>query len=260
MLMDERRTPLVAGNWKMHKTVGEAVALAAALRERLDGAEGADVVLCPPFTALAAAGQALAGSRLALGAQDVHWEPQGAFTGAISAPMLLDLGCRYVIIGHSERRQYFGETDTTVARKVQAALGAGLAPIVCVGESWEQRQAGQTESLVRGQVAAALDGLDADQVAGLAIAYEPIWAIGTGRSATGKDAGEVAALIRETAGLMTAPTAAARLRVLYGGSVTPDNIAEFMEEPEIDGALVGGASLKADSFAAIVQAALAVKA
>lgn len=260
MTVDVRRTPLVAGNWKMHKTVGEAVALIEDLRGRLDGAEGAEVVVCPPFTALYAAKQALEGSGIALGAQDAHWEKQGAFTGAISVPMLVDVGCRYVIIGHSERRQHFGETDQTVARKVRAVLGAGLVPIVCVGESWEQREAGQTEEWVRGQVLAALDGLDADQIAGLAVAYEPVWAIGTGRAATRSDAGEVAGLIRDTVARMTAPAAAARMRILYGGSVTPDNMAGFMEEPEVDGALVGGASLKADGFAAIVQAALAVKA
>ncbi len=254
------RVPLVAGNWKMFKTIGEARQLARALRAELDGCSGAEVVLCPPFTALAAVGAELAGSALHLGAQNVHWEKEGAFTGEVSPVMLRDVGCRFVIIGHSERRQYFGETDETVPRKVRAALGAGLIPIVCVGEKWADREAGMTEAAVRRQVQAALEGLEPDQVAALAVAYEPVWAIGSGRPATGADANEVAGLIRGVAAGIAGSAAAARLRILYGGSVTPANMAEFMEEPEIDGALVGGASLKADSFTAIVHAAQAVRA
>ncbi len=254
------RLPLIAGNWKMHKTTAEAAELARDLRREFDGLEDAEIVLCPPFTALAAVGRELAGSTLALGAQNVHWERAGAFTGEVSAPMLVDLGCRYVIIGHSERRQYFAETDELVRRKVRAALEHGLAPIVCVGERWEEREAGQTRARVEGQVRAALDGLDAAQVAGLIVAYEPVWAIGTGRAATGADAAEVAALIRSLAAELATPEAAALLRILYGGSVTPANMAEFMEADGIDGALVGGASLRADSFGGIVRAALAVRA
>lgn len=260
MTAEFTRKPLIAGNWKMHKTIREAVELAGALRAGLDGVDGADIVLCPPFTALQAVGGALAGSdTLSLGAQNLYWEPQGAYTGEVSAAMLTDLGCRYVIIGHSERRQYFGETDETVPRKVRAALDAGLVPIVCVGERWEEREAGRTESLVRRQVTAALAGLAPQEVAGLAVAYEPVWAIGTGRAATGADAAEVAALIRHVAA-GSAGDAAERLRILYGGSVTSANMGEFMAQPGIDGALVGGASLKADSFAGIVEAALAVRA
>lgn len=254
------RTPLIAGNWKMHKITSEATQLAKELRERLDGRAGADVVLCPPFTALAPVRAALRGSTLELGAQDVHWEARGAFTGAISAAMLLDLACRWAIIGHSERRQYFGDTDETVARKVRAALKAGLKPILCVGETWSEREAGSTDIVVKKQLTAALEGLSAEDVAGLAIAYEPIWAIGTGRAATGADAAQVTALLRAETARLISPAASATMRILYGGSVTPANMAEFMEQPDVDGALVGGASLQAESFTGIVGAALAVRA
>lgn len=260
MAADPSRTPLIAGNWKMHKTAPEAAELARALREALDGAPGVDVVLCPPFTALGAVGEALRGSTLALGAQNLHWEAQGAYTGEISAAMLLDAGCRYVIVGHSERRQFFAETDETVARKVRAALGAGLTPIVCVGERWEEREAGLTHALVKRQVAAALEGIGAEAIAGLAVAYEPVWAIGTGRAATPADAALVIGTIRETVAGLSGAGAAARLRILYGGSVSPANISDFMDAPGVDGALVGGASLKADSFVGIVRAAMAVRA
>lgn len=250
------RKPLIAGNWKMHKTGNEGSELARVLRRGFEGEENAEIVLCPPFTALTAVAHELEGSPLGLGGQNLHWESQGAYTGEVSAAMLLDAGCRYVIIGHSERRRYFGETDETVARKVRAALDAGLIPIVCVGEQWEEREAGLTESLVRGQVDAALGGITPDEIAALAVAYEPVWAIGTGRAATGADAGEVAGLIRKTVADLSTPTASSRMRILYGGSVNPSNMATFMEEPEVDGALVGGASLKADSFEGIIRAAL----
>lgn len=253
------RVPLLAGNWKMHKTVAEARELARALRRELDGV-AADVVLCPPFTALAAVGEELAGSTLALGAQNVHWERQGAFTGEIAAPMLLELGCRYVIVGHSERRQHFGETDAGVARRTAAALAAGLYPIVCVGERLEEREAGRTEEVVTRQVREGLAGLALERPERLAVAYEPVWAIGTGRPATGRDAGEVARLIRSLLADLFGEAAAAAVRILYGGSVTPDNMAEFMEEADVDGGLVGGASLRADTFAGVVRAALAVRA
>lgn len=246
------RRPLIAGNWKMYKTTAEAKALVSALIEALKDEERVEVVVCPPFTALAAVGPLLAGTRIGLGAQDVHWEKEGAFTGAVSAPMLVDLGCRYVIIGHSERREYFAETDETVNRKTKTALAHGLIPIVCVGESLAQREAGLTNSFVTGQVRAGLAGLG-EKAREIVIAYEPIWAIGTGRSATGKDAAEVIGLIRATLAEMYGRETAEAIRILYGGSVKPENIKEFMTAPGIDGALVGGASLKAESFVPIVK-------
>ena len=246
------RRPLIAGNWKMYKTTAEAKTLVSALIEALKDEERVEVVVCPPFTALAAVGPLLAGTKIGLGAQDVHWEKEGAFTGAISAPMLVDLGCRYVIIGHSERREYFAETDETVNKKTKAALAHGLFPIVCVGESLAQREAGQTNAFVTGQVRAGLAGLG-EKAREIVIAYEPIWAIGTGRSATGKDAAEVIGLIRATLAEMYGRETAEAIRILYGGSVKPENIKEFMTAPGIDGALVGGASLKAESFVPIVK-------
>ncbi|MGQ9778803.1 MAG: triose-phosphate isomerase [Bacillota bacterium] len=246
------RRPLIAGNWKMYKTTAEARALVSALVAALQDEERVEVVVCPPFTALAAVAPLLAGSRIALGAQDVHWEDEGAFTGAISPRMLVDLGCRYVIIGHSERREYFAETDETVNRKTRAALAHGLTPIVCVGESLAQREAGQTRFFVTGQVRAGLASLG-EKAREIVIAYEPIWAIGTGRSATGADAAEVIGLIRDTLAEMYGAETAAAVRILYGGSVKPENIKEFMTSPGIDGALVGGASLKAESFVPIVR-------
>jgi triosephosphate isomerase len=250
------RTPLVAGNWKMHTTVRQAHDLAAALRERLAATDGADVVVCPPFTALAEVGRTLAGSPIELGAQDVHWEPHGAFTGEISAPMLWDLGCTYVIVGHSERRRLVGEDDEVVRRKVAAALAHELIPIVCVGESLEERDRGRTERVVQTQARIATLDVPPDQAGQLVVAYEPVWAIGTGRPATGAEAGRVAGLLRgwlrEWFG-----EAAAAIRILYGGSVTPETIGEFASQPEVDGALVGGASLDADAFARIVGAVAA---
>ncbi|MDR7481169.1 MAG: triose-phosphate isomerase [Armatimonadota bacterium] len=252
------RTPLVAGNWKMHLTVREAVALAAALRQMLDGLEGIDVVVCPPYTALADVGRALAGSSLALGAQNVHWAPQGAFTGEIAAPMLRDLACTHVIVGHSERRHGLGETDAMVQRKIAAAFAHDLVPILCVGETLEEREAGGTEAVLQAQVRAGVADVTAAQVPHLVVAYEPVWAIGTGRPATGAEAGRVAGLLRawlrERFG-----EAAQAVRVLYGGSVTPQTIEEFAAQPDVDGALVGGASLQADAFAAIVRAVRGVR-
>jgi triosephosphate isomerase len=245
------RRPVIAGNWKMYKTAAQAEALAQAVRE---GASGdVDVVMAPPFTALAAVAQVLRGSRVGLAGQNMHHEAEGAFTGEVSPPMLKDAGCSHVILGHSERRQLFGETDEGVARKTGAALSHGLTPIVCVGETLAERESARTMEVVERQVERALRGLDADQVASLLVAYEPVWAIGTGRTATPDQAQEVHAFIRRhVSGSHGAPAAAA-LRILYGGSVKPDNIGALMAQADVDGALVGGASLDAASFLKIVH-------
>lgn len=250
------RTPLIAGNWKMHKTVAEAAGVVQAL---LAGPlpPGVEVAVCPPFTALAEVRRALDRSPVRLGAQDMYWEDQGAFTGEVSPLMLRDLGCHYVIVGHSERRQFFAETDDTVARKAVAAFVHGLVPILCVGERLEERDAGQTEAVVTRQTAAGTQGLDEQKVRTLVIAYEPVWAIGTGRSASGGEANRVIGLIRGTLAARFGAGAAGQARILYGGSVTPDNAAEFSAQPEIDGALVGGASLDPEKFRRIIQAAAA---
>jgi len=248
------RTPLLAANWKMHLTRAPAVQLARDVVAQLADVTGAEVVLCPPATALDAVGRVLAGTRVLLGAQTMHWEDHGAYTGEISAPMLVDLGCRAVILGHSERRSYFGERDEEVGRKTRAAVAHDLMPIVCVGESLADRERGETDAVVTRQVLAAVSGLAHDQVARLTIAYEPVWAIGTGRTATGPEADRVAALIRALLAAHGSAEAARAVRILYGGSVKPDNIGEFLDQPEIDGALVGGASLDAKGFAAIVRA------
>lgn len=247
------RTPIMAGNWKMHKTVGEAVELVKGLLAGLDGVSGREVLVCPPFTALYALRPLLVGTSLGLGAQDLHHEPQGAFTGAIAAGMLTDVGCRYVIIGHSERRQYFGETDASVNLKIQAALAAGLTPIVCVGELKSERDAGQAEAVVARQIAGGLAGLSPEAVQRLVIAYEPVWAIGTGDTATPDDAQAMHAAIRGLLAEHFGAATADSVRIQYGGSVKPDNIDELMAMPDIDGALVGGASLKAESFLRIVK-------
>lgn len=256
--MAGNRTPLVAGNWKMYTTSGEGAVLVQDLARVLgDATDEVEVAVCPPFTGLKAVSTLieLDGLPIKLGAQDVHWEAEGAFTGAISPRMLTELRCDYVIIGHSERREYFGETDETVNRKVHAAYGAGVQPILCCGESLETYEAQETDSYVRAQVRAGLAGLSAEQAATLVIAYEPIWAIGTGHTPTPEKANDVARMIRATVGAMYGPPAAIACRVLYGGSVKAENAAMFFAEPDIDGALVGGASLKADSFAGIVDAA-----
>ncbi|MBI5118099.1 triose-phosphate isomerase [Candidatus Poribacteria bacterium] len=253
------RQIMVAGNWKMYKLAGEARALASDLKAKLAGHDSAvSVVLCPPFTALAAVAAAIAGTRMLLGAQNMHWEEKGAYTGEVSPSMLKDAGCTHVIIGHSERRQYFGETDENVNKKTRAALAAGLKPIVCVGETERQREERKTEAVIVEQVRKGLANLTVENMADVTIAYEPVWAIGTGKNATPKQAQEVHALIR---GLLTEifgeKVASARL-ILYGGSVKPDNARELLAEPDIDGALVGGASLDADSFEKIVRAGIAV--
>jgi triosephosphate isomerase len=247
------RRPIIAGNWKMHKTIAEALPLVKELTNLVGGAAEVDTVVCPPFTALSAAREALGTSGIKLGAQNVHFENQGAFTGEISPVMLKDAGCEYVIIGHSERRQYFGETDETVNKKLKAALANGLTPIMCVGESLAQREAGETTALVASQVTNGIKGLTAEQVTGMVVAYEPIWAIGTGRTASADDANAVCALVRKTIAGIYGAAVAEKTRIQYGGSVKPDNIAELMAKSDIDGALVGGASLDAAGFAKIVK-------
>jgi triosephosphate isomerase len=252
------RTMLVAGNWKMYTTSGEGAKLVQDLSMFVDESSlEVDIAVCPPFTGLRAVSTVieLDKLRIGLGAQDCHWEAEGAFTGAISTRMLTELRCDYVIIGHSERREFFGETDETVNRKVHAVFAAGMTPIVCVGESLATREALETDTFVRGQVLAGAAGLTDEQSARLVIAYEPIWAIGTGRTPTPEAANDVARSIRATVGAMYGPPAAMQMRVLYGGSVKPENARMFFGEPDIDGALVGGAALDAKSFADIVDAA-----
>jgi triosephosphate isomerase len=253
------RKPFIAGNWKMHKTIDDAIELVQALRAELDTVDGCDVAVCPPFVALAAVREALTGSAIGLGAQNVHWEEKGAFTGAISPPMLEGL-CEYVIIGHSERRNVFGESDEWINKKLHAALAHGFKPILCVGENLEQNQAGETESFVGGQVRAAFEGVTAEQARTVTVAYEPIWAIGTGVPATGEGANAIIGkAVRGIIAGLYGDDVAQAIRIQYGGSVKPANIVEFMSQPEIDGALVGGASLKADVFATIVKDGLAAK-
>ncbi|ETX05058.1 triose-phosphate isomerase [Candidatus Entotheonella palauensis] len=247
------RQPIMAANWKLHKTVAEARQFVDALKAGTTALEGVDVVVAAPFTALYAMSEQLRGTSVHLAAQDVFWERRGAFTGEISAPMLVDVGCSHVIIGHSERRQCFGETDDTVQRKVQAALAAGLGPIVCIGETLEQRQAGETFRMIETQIRAGLAGCDADEASRLVLAYEPIWAIGTGVTATPAEAQDVHRQIRHLLAELWGEAAAQGIRVQYGGSVKPDNIASLMAEADIDGALVGGASLEADSFIQILM-------
>jgi triosephosphate isomerase (TIM) len=246
------RKPLIAGNWKMYKTAPEAAALATEIRDGSKGAS-ADVLVAPPFTALHAVAGVLKGSAVALGAQDMHWETEGAYTGAVSPVMLADAGCSHVILGHSERRQLFGETDDGVAKKAEAAFKHGLTPIVCVGETLSERESGRTMEVTQRQTERALRGLTGDQVARLVIAYEPVWAIGTGRTATPDQAQEVHAYLRRLVDRSHGEAAAGAVRILYGGSVKPDNIGSLMAEADIDGALVGGASLTAASFLKIVH-------
>ncbi|MFB3738358.1 MAG: triose-phosphate isomerase [Candidatus Velamenicoccus archaeovorus] len=251
------RRPVVAANWKMHKTHLEAIRDVQKLSYLLDkdDAERVEVVICPAFTALRAVQTLIESDRLPyrLGAQDVHWEEKGAFTGEVSPPMLEALRCAYVIVGHSERRQLFGETDETVNRKVRAVLRHGMTPILCVGESLEERDAGATDDTVVRQVRRALQGVGEQDAAGLVVAYEPIWAIGTGRSAEPADAGEVIGLIRGTLAELYSKELADGVRIQYGGSVKAGNIRDFMAHPEIDGALVGGASLDPEELALIVK-------
>jgi triosephosphate isomerase (TIM) len=246
------RRPFIAGNWKMFKTVAEASSFVADLRTAVTNAIGVQIVVAPPFTAIHAAAQAARGSNIEVAAQDLHWEKQGAFTGEISATMIKEAGAAYAIIGHSERRQLFGETDTVVNRKVQSAIGQGLTPIVCIGETLEERERNETLAILDRQIKDGLDGVTAEQTAALVIAYEPVWAIGTGRNATAAQAGEAHSHIRTRLRQWFGADAADKCRVIYGGSVKPDNIRELIAEPDVDGALVGGASLEVKSFGEIV--------
>ncbi|GAB7386659.1 triose-phosphate isomerase [Bacillaceae bacterium] len=248
------RKPIIAGNWKMHKTAAEAKAFVAQVAAQLP-VEGVEAVVCAPFTALHVfAGMEIAG-KLAVGAQNMHWEEQGAFTGEISPPMLKELGVAYVIVGHSERRTYFNETDEMVKKKVRAAFRHGLTPIVCVGEDLAEREGGETKRVVKRQTEAALEGLTAEQAERLVIAYEPVWAIGTGKSSTAEDANETIAYIRSVIAGRYGRQSAEKVRIQYGGSVKPENIESFLRQPEIDGALVGGASLEAESFLKLIEGA-----
>jgi triosephosphate isomerase len=249
------RKPFIAGNWKMNLLRDSSVALVNRLIDSLGTGEAVDVAVCPPAVYLQAVGAALQGSSIGLGAQNMSPETEGAFTGEISGGMLCDLGCRYVILGHSERRQLFAESDADVNQKTIAALAAGLIPIVCVGETLAQREAGTTSQVVAEQIRGSLVGLTAEQGGKLVVAYEPVWAIGTGKTATPAQAEEVHALIRSLLAELFSLQVADTIRIQYGGSVKPENAAELMGQPNIDGALVGGASLKAEGFAAIVAAA-----
>jgi triosephosphate isomerase len=248
------RRPLIAGNWKMHKTIPEAEQFIAALLPQISTADAVDIAVCPPFPALKPLVDATRGSPLGVYAQNMHQEVQGPFTGEVSAPMLIDAGVQGVILGHSERREYFGETDRALALKVPAALDAGLVPILCVGETEEERERGDTERKLRHQVQEDLVRVESERLEKVVIAYEPIWAIGTGRTATAGVCQEAIAFIRALVADRDADQAE-RTRVLYGGSVKPDNAAELLAMPDVDGALVGGASLDPDSFAAIVTSA-----
>ncbi|NLM45173.1 MAG: triose-phosphate isomerase [Firmicutes bacterium] len=248
------RTPLIAANWKMHKTLEEAVSFVSRFAV-LAPERKIETVICPAFVHLAAVGEACRKNGIKLGAQNLFWEAAGAFTGEVSPPMLKDLGVDYVIIGHSERREHFAETDQQISRKVKAAFQFDLVPILCVGETLEQRRANRTMEVIAGQVSTALHGLNAASVRKMVIAYEPVWAIGSGLSAAGSDAGAAGKRIRAVIGEMFSLEAADAVRILYGGSVQAENIADFLRETEIDGALVGGASLAADSFARLVSRA-----
>lgn len=247
------RTPIIAGNWKMHNTMAAGAALVKELAVLVSDAKNVEVVVCPTATALAAVKDAAKGTNIHVGAQNMHWEAKGAFTGEISAEMLKEIGVEYVIIGHSERREYFGETDETVNKRTKAAIAAGIIPIVCCGETLQTREAGTTNAFVGAQIKAGLAGLTAAQVADIVIAYEPIWAIGTGKTASSDQANEVCKFIRETVAELFGQEAAQKVRIQYGGSVKPSTIAELMGKSDVDGALVGGAALKADDFSNIVK-------
>ncbi|MBN2320803.1 MAG: triose-phosphate isomerase [Acidobacteria bacterium] len=246
------RMPVIAGNWKMHKTVEEARALAQAVRDGAAGVSHCRVVMAPPFTALFPVAEILRNTPVILAAQNVHWEPEGAFTGEISLPMLEEIGCGMAIVGHSERRQYFGETDATVNRRVRAILQSSLQPVICIGETLEEREAERHYDIITQQLAGGLDGLTRQSLLRIILAYEPVWAIGTGRTATPETAQEMHAFIRNRLSGMFGE-GAQEVRILYGGSVKPENIAALMRQPDVDGALVGGACLEADSFLSIIH-------
>jgi len=247
------RLPFIVGNWKMNKTVGEALDLVRELKASLQNHRDVEVAVAPPFTALYPVKKELEGSSIQLAAQNLFWEEKGAFTGEVSPLMLREVGCQYVIIGHSERRQFFGETDETVNRKIKSALSHDLKVIFCIGETLKEREEGRTFSVVGGQMAGGLKGLGEKEIRGLVIAYEPVWAIGTGKTATPQQAEEVHRFIREKLETLYSKEISQRIRIQYGGSVTPENIKGLMDQDNIDGALVGGASLKAESFLRIVR-------
>ncbi|MFY9402539.1 MAG: triose-phosphate isomerase [Candidatus Omnitrophota bacterium] len=248
-----RRT-IIAGNWKMYKTIKEAIELTNGLKRELFkiNSDALDIVLCPPFTALSDVAEVINETGIKLGGQDLYWADEGAFTGEVSGKMLKDVGCSYVIIGHSERRQFFGETNESVNKKIKSALSNGLTPIVCVGEMLAEREAGKTFDILKNHVEGALSGLLEEDVLKIVIAYEPVWAIGTGKTATPQQAQEVHKYIRQLLHKLYNQEVASEVRIQYGGSVKPDNIVELMKEPDVDGALVGGASLKVDTFSEIV--------
>jgi len=250
------RVPIIAGNWKMNTTVSEAIELVSEMRRKLDEIDDVEKVICPPFISLAVVKELIRGSSIRLGAQNLYFEEKGAYTGEISPLMLADL-CEFVIIGHSERRQYFNETGEIVNKKLRAALKIGLKPILCIGEKLEENEAGRTEEVVTEQLESALAGIGS--LGGLIIAYEPVWAIGTGKAATGRQVNETIGLIRHNVAQLYDKEVAQQMRILYGGSVTADNIAEFVQQSEIDGALVGGASLKASEFLSIVRQTSEIK-
>jgi triosephosphate isomerase len=251
--MNSKRRPIIAGNWKMNKTSVEAGDLVRKIAYAVVDVKDRDIVVAPPFTALFALNDIIRGTNIALAAQNMHWEDKGAFTGEISAEMLLDLGCKYVIIGHSERRQYFGETDETVNKKLRQALNKGLLPIVCVGETLNEREAGKANEVIERQITGALKGVTAAEMQKVVIAYEPVWAIGTGKTASPEQANEIHGFIRKKIEIAYGKEVAGAVRIQYGGSVTPENVSSLMAMPDIDGALVGGASLKPESFAALVK-------
>jgi triosephosphate isomerase len=251
--MNKQRKPILAGNWKMNMTATQARELAAKLIPLVSAVKDRDIVLGPPFTSLQSVAETIKGTNVSLAAQNFHWEDKGAFTGEISADMLLDLGCKYVIIGHSERRLYFGESDETVNKKTRQALKKGLLPIVCVGETLAEREAGKLNEIISRQVTGGLKDLTPEEMRRVVIAYEPVWAIGTGKTASPEQANEVHALIRQKIRSLYDAEIAEGLRIQYGGSVTPDNVSSLMAMPDIDGALVGGASLRPESFAALVN-------
>ena len=246
------RKPIIAGNWKMNMTPSQAKELVTDLIPLVKDA-ACDVVVCPPYVDIALVAELVKGTNIQVGTQNIHWAEKGAFTGEISAAMLKEAGAAYAIIGHSERRQYFGETDATVNSRTKAALAAGIVPIICVGESLEQREKGETDAVVSGQVKADLADIPGEAVAGLVIAYEPIWAIGTGKTATDEQANETIGLIRETIASLYGQAVADQVRIQYGGSMNPKNVKGLMAQPQIDGGLIGGASLKAADFAQVVN-------
>lgn len=247
------RRPIIAGNWKMNKTASEAAALVKGLKDKLKDIRDIDIIVCPPFTSLGEVAKIVQGTNIHLGAQNVYWEDSGAYTGELSCPMLKEIGCKYVIIGHSERRSYFGETNENVNKKLKAAFRYNLTPIVCVGERLEQREASKTFEVIREQVENGLDGISLAEIKKVIIAYEPVWAIGTGRTATPDEAQEAHSFIRGLFKELYNEETANIVRIQYGGSVKPDNISDLMAKDDVDGALVGGASLKLDSFVKIVK-------